>query len=254
MTRSLLGIDFGGSSIKAAIVDVDTGCSVTPLASVKTPEPSTPANCVVAIAELVGRLGGAGPVGLAFPSVIQRGIARTAANVDHQWIGVDGGALLSATIGRPVVFLNDADAAGLAEMKWGAGRNSSGVVIVLTFGTGIGSALFLDGHLLPNTEFGHMEVRGMEAEHRASARVRTEELLDWPAWAERVNEYLARMQALFWPDLFILAGAVTENFAQFGPLLKSVVEIRAAQFTNQAGIVGAALAAASSGSRAQQAS
>jgi polyphosphate glucokinase len=244
MTRSLLGLDVGGSSIKGGIVDVETGCPVTPLASIKTPEPSTPAAVMAAIAELDARLGAKGPAGLAFPSVVQRGIARTAANVDHQWIGVDGGALLTATLGRPVVFLNDADAAGIAEVKWGAGRGSSGVVIVLTFGTGIGSAVFTDGHLVPNTEFGHMELRGMDAEHWASARVRTVEALDWPAWAERVNEYLARMHAMFWPELFILGGAVSADFAQFGPLLKSTAEIRPAQFTGQAGVIGAALAAA----------
>ncbi|MEO7775313.1 MAG: polyphosphate--glucose phosphotransferase [Steroidobacteraceae bacterium] len=244
MTRSLLGLDFGGSSIKGALVDVETGRTLTSRVSIKTPEPSTPDNCIPAIAGLVRQIGGEGPVGLAVPCVVQRGIARTAANIDHKWIGVDGAALLGATIGRPVTFLNDADAAGLAEMKFGAGRGSSGVVIVLTFGTGIGSAIYIDGHLVPNTEFGHMEIRGMEAEHRASARVRTAESLDWPAWAERVNEFLARMHALFWPDLFILSGAVTENYAHFGPLLKSSAEIRSAQFTSEAGIVGAALAAA----------
>lgn len=244
MTRSLLGLDVGGSSIKGGIVDVETGCPVSPLTSIETPNPSTPAAVMAAIKELDARLGARGPVGFAFPSVVQRGIARTAANVDHQWIGVDGGALLTATLGRPAVFLNDADAAGIAEVKWGAGRGSSGVVIVLTFGTGIGSAIFTDGHLVPNTEFGHMELGGMDAEHWASARVRTAESLDWPAWAQRVNEYLARMHALFWPELFILGGAVSADFAQFGPLLRSIAEIRPAQFTGQAGVIGAALAAA----------
>jgi polyphosphate glucokinase len=244
MTRSLLGLDFGGSSIKAGIVDVETGCPVTALTSIKTPDPSTPAATIAAIAELDARLGASGPVGLAVPCVVQRGIARTAANIDRHWIGVDGSALLGATLGRPVTFLNDADAAGIAEMKWGAGRGSSGVVVMLVFGTGIGSAIFTDGILVPNSEFGHMELRGADAEHWASARVRTAESLDWPAWAERVNEFLARMHALFWPDLFILGGAVSENYAQFGPLLKSAAEIRPAQFTGQAGVIGAALAAA----------
>ena len=142
-----------------------------------------------------------------------------------------------------MVVLNDADAAGLAEMKWGAGRGTRGVVIMLTFGTGIGSAVFNDGVLLPNTEFGHLEMGGRDAEQLASARVRTEEKLDWPQWAERVNAYLARMHGLFWPEVFILGGAVSENFAQFAPLLRSPADIRAAQFRGQAGLIGAALAA-----------
>jgi len=178
------------------------------------------------------------------PSVVQHGIARTAANIDKGWIGVDAAARLGARLQRPVVFLNDADAAGLAEMRWGAGRGTQGTVIMLTFGTGIGSAVFVDGVLVPNTEFGHMEMDGQDAELTASARVRTELSLDWPAWCERVNRFLARMHALFWPDVFILGGSVTENFATFGPLLSSPAEIRVAQFAGQAGVVGAALAAA----------
>jgi polyphosphate glucokinase len=141
------------------------------------------------------------------------------------------------------VFLNDADAAGLAEMRWGAGRAARGTVIMLTFGTGIGSAVFVDGALMPNTEFGHLELNGDDAENYASARVRTELKLDWNAWAERVNVYLARLHALMWPDVFILGGAVSENFAAFGPLLQSPAEIRPAQFAGQAGVIGSALAA-----------
>jgi polyphosphate glucokinase len=151
---------------------------------------------------------------------------------------------LRERLSRPAAVLTDADAAGVAEMRWGAGRGTRGVVIVLTFGTGIGSAIFNDGVLLPNTEFGHLEMEGRDAEHLASARVRTVEQLDWPAWAERVNAYLARMQGLFWPDTFILGGAVSENFAHFAPLLRSPAEIRAAGFAGHAGIVGAAMAAA----------
>lgn len=242
--RSILGLDVGGSSIKAGLVDVETGCTLTPLQTVPTPQPSTPQATIEAIAGIDRSLNASGPVGLAFPAVVQRGIARTAANIDHSWLGVDGAALLGAVLKRPVCFLNDADAAGVAEMKWGAGRGAHGVVIMLTFGTGIGSAIFADGVLVPNTEFGHMEMRGMDAEHFASARVKTEENLDWQPWADRVNEYLARMHALFWPDLFILGGAVSANFAVFGPLLTSPAEIRPAQFAGQAGIIGAALAAA----------
>jgi polyphosphate glucokinase len=242
--RSVLGIDVGGSSIKAAVVDVVSGQAVTPLATVATPQPSTPLRLLEAFAELDARFATGGPVGLALPCVVQRGVTRTAANIDKSWIGFDCTAALRARMGRPIAVLNDADAAGLAEIRWGAGRGTRGVVIVLTFGTGIGSAIFHDGVLLPNTEFGHLEMEGRDAEHRASARVRTVEGLDWPAWAERVNAYLARMHGLFWPDVFILGGAVSENFAQFAPLLKSPAEIRAAQFGGQAGLIGAALAAA----------
>jgi polyphosphate glucokinase len=240
----LLGIDTGGSSLKAAPVDVTTGVLASDVVSFPTPVPATPA----AIAGVVKQIAAAfpdvsGPVGFAFPSVVTAGVARTAANVDKAWIGTDGARLVREATGRPAAFLNDADAAALAELRVGAGRGQDGTVIMLTFGTGIGSAIFHDGHLLPNTEFGHMEIRGMEAEHRASARVRTVERLDWPEWSERVNEVLARMHALFWPDLFILGGGVVENWASFGPLLESPARVVPAELGNTAGIVGAALAA-----------
>ena len=240
----LLGIDTGGSSLKAAPVDVTSGVLASDVVSFPTPAPATPG----AIAGVVKQIAAAfpdvsGPVGFAFPSVVTAGIARTAANVDKAWIGTDGARLVREATGRPAAFLNDADAAALAEMRVGAGRGQDGTVIMLTFGTGIGSAIFHDGHLLPNTEFGHMEIRGMEAEHRASARVRTAEQLGWPEWSERVNEVLERMHALFWPDLFILGGGVVENWASFGPLLESPARVVPAELGNTAGIVGAALAA-----------
>jgi polyphosphate glucokinase len=244
MKRSVLGIDVGGSSVKAAVVDVASGEVITPVASVPTPQPSTPERLIETFAAIDGRFATGGPVGLALPCVVQRGVTRTAANVDKAWVGFDCATALRHRLDRPVAVLNDADAAGLAEVRWGAGRGTRGVVIVLTFGTGIGSAIFNNGHLLPNTEFGHLQIDGREAEHIASARVRTVEGLDWPAWAERVNLYLARMHALFWPDVYILGGAVSENFIHFAPLLKSPAEIRAAQFGGHAGLVGAALAAA----------
>ena len=243
MTQSILGVDVGGSSIKAGLVDVESGQPLTPLASVPTPQPSTPERVADAIVELDRSFAARGPVGLALPSVVQQGIARTAANIDKSWLGAHAAGIVGAKLGRPVVCINDADAAGLAEMRWGAGRGSDGVVIMLTFGTGIGSALFTGGKLLPNTEFGHLQIEGRDAETWASARVRTAEALDWPAWAARVNVYLARMHALFWPDLFILGGAVSENFGAFASLLHSPADIRAAAFTGQAGIMGAALAA-----------
>jgi polyphosphate glucokinase len=247
MTRQILGIDVGGSSIKAGLVDVDAGRLTGGLISAPTPQPSTPHALMPVIAALAGRLPGAsGSAGIAFPSVIKQGTARTAANVDHAWIGTDGAALAARALGRPTMFLNDADAAGIAEMRWGAGRGSSGVAIMVTFGTGIGTALFADGKLYPNTELGHMELRGMDAEKWASAYVRTVERLDFPAWIARVNEYLKRLHELFWPDLFILGGAVSERYAEFAPLLRSEAQLRPAHFAGQAGVVGAALAAAES--------
>lgn len=243
MDRILLGIDVGGSSIKGGLVDLDTGALVGELKHVPTPQPAAPPAVMDRVAELASALPSKGPVGFAFPSVVKNGKARTAANVDHGWVGADGAALVRATLGRPCVFLNDADAAGIAEINWGAGRGTRGTVAMVTFGTGIGTAIFLDGKLLPNTELGHLEMRGADAEAWASARVRTEEKLDFPAWIERVNEYLGRLHALFWPDVFILGGAVSERYEEFAPLLKVEAEIRPAQFGNQAGVMGAALAA-----------
>ncbi len=210
-----------------------------------TPQPSTPAAFLAPLRELAQRFPEVtGPVGFAFPTVVKRGIAQTAANVDAAWLGTDGVALVRGALEREAVFLNDADAAGLAEMRFGAGRDVAGTVIVLTFGTGIGSAIFVDGRLLPNTEFGHLEIRGREAEHRASARVLTEEALSWPAWTERVNEVLARMEALLWPDLWIVAGGVTERWSEFGHLLKCRARLEPAVLRQSAGVVGAAIAAA----------
>jgi polyphosphate glucokinase len=240
----VLGIDVGGSSIKGGLVDVAAGRLVGDIVSVPTPRPSAPEAVMKQVFVLGRQLPGAQAVGFAFPSVVKNNIARTAANVDHGWIGADGVKLAHSTLGLPAVFLNDADAAGVAEMKWGAGHGASGTVIMLTFGTGIGTALFSDGKLMPNTEFGHIQMRGADAEAWASARVRTEQNLDFPEWIGRVNEYLALIHSLFWPDVFILGGAVSERFDQFAPLLKSEAEIRPAHFAGQAGVMGAALAAA----------
>ena len=241
---NVLGIDVGGSSIKGGLVDVSTGRLVSEIVHVPTPKPSTPVEVMKQVAVLGAKVPGARAAGFAFPSVVKRNVARTAANVDHGWIGTDGAALASATLGVPTVFLNDADAAGVAEIAWGAGRDTQGTVIMLTFGTGIGTALFADGKLVPNTEFGHIVMHGVDAETWASARVRTEEKLDFPAWVARVNEYLHYIHSLFWPDVFILGGAVSENYEKFAPLLRSPAEIRPAHFAGQAGVMGAALAAA----------
>jgi polyphosphate glucokinase len=241
----MLGIDVGGSSVKAALVDPQAGRLIGSVVAVPTPQPAAPPALTRVIAELAGRFPGAtGRVGVAFPSVIKSGRAYTAAHIDPGWIGTNGEALAAAALGRPVLFLNDADAAGLAEMRFGSGRGCAGTVVMLTFGTGIGTALFSAGRLYPNTEFGHLELRGQDAEAWAAARARTAEGLDFPAWSARVNEYLAALHRLLWPDLFILGGAVSERFAEFAPLLRSPAELRPAHFAGQAGIVGAALAAA----------
>ncbi len=247
MTGPVLGMDVGGSSVKAALVDVGVGRLAGELVAAPTPQPATPDALTNVLAALAGRLpASAGRVGVAFPSVIKGGIAYTAANIDAAWVGTNGAALASQALGRPVLFLNDADAAGLAEMRWGAGRGCSGTVIMLTFGTGIGTALFMDGKLFPNTELGHLELRGMDAEKWASARARSAEGLEFPAWIARVNEYLAAMHRLFWPDVFILGGAVSERFTEFAPFLRSPAQLRPAHFAGHAGVAGAALAAAES--------
>ena len=239
----LLGIDVGGSSIKAGLVDVAARRLNGELVAMPTPQPSTPEAMMKVVAALAEQLPSTGPVGFAFPSVVKQGKARTAAHIDAGWVGADGSELLKRALGRPGVFLNDADAAGLAEMSCGAGRDTPGTVIMLTFGTGIGTALFVDGKLWPNSELGHLELHGQDAEEWASARIRTQLNLDFPAWIARVNEYLAAMHRLFWPDVFILGGAVSERFDEFAPLLRSPAEIRPAHFTSQAGVIGAALAA-----------
>jgi polyphosphate glucokinase len=190
-------------------------------------------------------------VGIALPSVVQRGVVKTAANIDHAWIGTDATALARKVLARRAEVLNDADAAGIAEMRWGAGKGEDGVVFMLTFGTGIGSALFYKGQLVPNTELGHLELKGMDAEKWASAHVKTVLNLDWDAWIERVNDYLARMHALFWPDLFILGGAVSADYDRFAKLLRAGpgARIQPAHFAGQAGVIGAALAAAEANPR-----
>ena len=241
--QTIVGIDVGGSSIKYAPVEPGTGRLLQPLASVPTPEHGKLEPLISCLAELAGKSAFGASVGVALPSVIRNGVALTAANLDESLIGADVRGLLQAKVGQPVVFLNDADAAGIAEMRLGAAKGVSGTVMVLTFGTGIGSALFVDGRLVPNTELGHLELNGREAEHQASARVRSEESLDWAQWSERVNQYLACIDGLFWPDLIVIGGGVSERFDEFGSLLRSRARIRCAKLGAAAGVVGAALAA-----------
>ncbi len=241
----ILAFDVGGSFVKAGLVNPAAGTVAGEVLRRPTPEGASPADVIALLTSVARELPSTGPVGLAFPAVTKRGVAWTAANIDRRWIGTNAQALLEARIGRPVAFLNDADAAGVAEMTLGAGKGRDGTVMVLTLGTGIGTAIFVDGRLLPNTELGHLEVRGEEAEHRASAKVKTDRGLGWSEWAAAVNEVMAAYHELLWPDVFIIGGGVTENWEHFGPLLKSSAEIVPAHFRNDAGIIGAAMAAAS---------
>jgi polyphosphate glucokinase len=242
-TVEVLGIDIGGSGIKGALINVETGEMTTDRHRIPTPNKSTPENVAEVVAELNRYFDWHGPIGCTFPAVVRHGIIYTAANVDKSWIGTDAVTLFEQATGCPVRVLNDADAAGLAEMVIGAGKNRQGVVIMLTFGTGIGSAIFVNGHLLPNTEFGHLPIRGKDAEHRASAKIRDEEDLSWAEWAERVNEYLGLMEFFFSPDLFIIGGGVSKKQHKFMHLLKTQAELVPAQLLNEAGIIGAAMAA-----------
>ena len=244
MVAPILAFDVGGSFVKAGLVDAGQGRLAGEVLRRATPADAAPEAVMDLLAAMARELPSEGPVGLAFPAVTKRGVAWTAANIDRRWIGANAQGLLESRLGRPVAFLNDADAAGVAEMTLGAGRGRGGTVMVLTLGTGIGTAIFVDGRLLPNTELGHLEVRGQEAEHRASAKVRTDHGLSWPVWAASVNEVLAAYHALLWPDVFIIGGGVTENWQHFGPLLASRAEIVPAHFRNDAGMIGAALAAA----------
>jgi len=243
MKTKTLGIDIGGSGIKGAPVDVKKGVLVAERYRIPTPQPSAPDAVGDAVAKIVKHFRWKGVIGCTFPAVIKEGVVYTAANVDKSWIGVNGGKLLKKKTGCPVLLINDADAAGIAEMKFGAGKGRMGVVFILTFGTGIGSAVFVNGSLLPNTELGHIEMNGAEAEHQASDLIRKKEKLDWNEWAARVNDYLALLESLFSPDLFILGGGVSKKHTKYLSLLNTQAQVVPAQLLNDAGIVGAALAA-----------
>lgn len=239
-----LGVDIGGSGIKGATVDTTTGELIANRIRIPTPQPSTPAAVADTVARLVENFDGADAFGCTFPAIVQNGVILSAANVDSSWVGVDGRALFQTSTGRDFTLLNDADAAGIAEMTFGAGRGHQGVVMILTFGTGIGSAIFTNGVLLPNTELGHLKIRGRDAEHRASDRARKDGNLSWADWTPLVNEYLSELEALFSPDLFIFGGGVSKEHQSFLHLLTTRAPIVPATLRNEAGIVGAALAAA----------
>lgn len=238
-----VGVDIGGSGIKAARVDVAAGALVGERLRVPTPQPARPDLVLEATLGLVEQLGAGLPVGVGVPGVVADGVVMTAANIDAAWLGADARALFSAGLGRPVTVLNDADAAGLAEMRFGAGAGHAGVVLVLTLGTGIGSALFVEGRLVPNTEFGHIEIRGKDGELRASAGARDRRGLSYRKWAPLLNEFIQRVDALVWPELVILGGGISRKADRFLPLLDVRPPVVPAALFNQAGIVGAAVRA-----------
>ena len=240
----VLGIDIGGSGIKAAPVDTATGQFMAERQKLLTPQPATPEALAKVVVQLVRSFNWTGLVGITFPGVVVDGVVRTAANVDSSWIGVDAVKLFGSETNVTVTVLNDADAAGVAEIHFGAGKDVHGTVLLLTLGTGIGSALFTDGVLVPNTEFGHIEIRGKDAEKRASDHAREEHQLSWEDWAGRVDEYLEHMEALLSPGLIIIGGGVSRKSSKFLPLLTARVRANVvpAALQNEAGIVGAAMA------------
>ncbi len=240
----VLGIDIGGSGVKGAPVDTATGQLLAERQKLLTPQPATPDAIAKVVAQLVKAFQWTGPLGITFPGVVVNGVTHTAANVDPSWIGTDAAKLFGSLTKLPVTLLNDADAAGVAEMRFGAGKGISGTVLLLTLGTGIGSALFIDGVLVPNTEFGHIQIRGKDAEKRASEHAREEHDLSWGDWAGRVDEYLEQMEALVSPDLFIIGGGVSRKSNKFLPLLTANLRasVVPAGLLNDAGIVGAAMA------------
>jgi polyphosphate glucokinase len=245
-----LGIDIGGTGVKAALVDLDSGRLASKRVRLSTPSPSTPAAVAGTVGEVVAHVEAEHPfpdelpIGAGLPSVVKSGRVLTAANIDKGWIGVDAAELLGRRLGRPVLPLNDADAAAIAEERFGAGRDFEGTVLLLTIGTGIGSGLLIDGRLVPNTEFGHLEFKGRDAEKLLSGVARERRRLRWKAWAQEFNEYLARLELYVSPDLIILGGGVSKVFDKYKEWLTARAPIVTAQFLNTAGIIGAAVAAA----------
>jgi polyphosphate glucokinase len=240
---AILGIDIGGSGVKGAPVDTTLGELLAERVRVPTPQPSDVTSVVEAVAEVAGQFDDFDRVGVTFPGVVVDGITRTAANVDKSWLDAPAAGVFSDRLGKPVTVLNDADAAGVAEVAFGAGRGQSGLIMMLTFGTGIGSALFLDGVLIPNTELGHLELDGKDAEVRASDRAREVEEMSWEKWAERVEAYLRHVEMLLSPRLFIIGGGVSKKSDRFFPLIDIRTPMVPATLLNNAGIIGAAVTA-----------
>lgn len=243
---NILGVDVGGSGIKGAIVDTTSGNLVSERIRIETPQPATPEAVGLTIKDLAHQHGWTGPIGIGFPAAIQHGIARTASNIDKAFIGTSVSELFSTQTGCPVYVANDADVAGLAEMRFGAGKDHHGVVLIVTIGTGLGTALFTNGQLLPNTELGHIYLdNGIEAERFASEAARDADALKWKQWGTRFNHYLTAMEALLWPDLVILGGGASAKMEKFASQITIKAPVVPAKFLNQAGIVGAALYAQS---------
>lgn len=243
--RQALGVDVGGSGVKGAIVDLDTGQLVGERFRIETPQPATPEAVTQAVADVVRHFSWTGPLGVTYPGVVVDGVVHTAANVDRAWIGCNAAEAYSKALGgQRVTVLNDADAAGLAEQRYGAGRNRNGVVVLLTFGTGIGSAVIHHGMLLPNTEFGHIEVGGKEAEQRAASSVMERKGWSYRKWTKQVTRVLVAVENAIWPELIIAGGGISKKADKWIPLLKNRTPVVAAELLNTAGIVGAAMAAA----------
>jgi len=236
-----IGVDIGGTGIKGAPVDLDAGAFAAERIRIPTPQPATPDAVAAIVKEIVTKLDAPGTIGLTLPSVVLDGVVQTAANIDHEWIGTDATALFEEATGRPVGVVNDADAAGIAEVRFGAGKDRHGVVLLLTLGTGIGSALFVDGTLVPNTELGHLPLHHGDAEDWAAESVRGDDDLSWKEWGQRLSDYMELVEKLLWPNLIIIGGGVSRKSEKFLPHIRARTEIVPAQLLNDAGIVGAAL-------------
>jgi polyphosphate glucokinase len=239
----ILGLDIGGTGIKGAIVDTNTGELVADRFRLLTPNPATPDAVVATTAKVVEHFDWKGPAGCGFPAAIKSGVAYTAANISKKWLGVNVAEALSDATGCAVTVLNDADAAGLAEMRFGAGRDRAGTVLILTLGTGIGTAIFVNGQLVPNMELGHIEIDGRDAELLAAEIVRKRKGLSWKKWGKQVGRYLQTIEKLIWPDLIIIGGGASKKHDKFFPHFAIQTEVVPAGMLNEAGIVGAALAA-----------
>lgn len=239
----ILGVDVGGSGIKGAPVDTETGTLIAERLRIKTPKKGEPEPIAEVVNQIAQSFNWRGKIGIGFPAPIKGGVTLMAANISEKWVGTNADALFTKITGCDCTMINDADAAGLAEMAFGAGRGQPGTVIMLTLGTGIGSAIFHRGQLLPNTEFGHMEMDGEDAEFRASDAARKRDDLSWKKYAKRLNKYLKTMEKLFWPNLFIIGGGISKESDKFLPLLTIETPAVPAQLLNEAGVVGAALGA-----------
>lgn len=239
----VLGVDIGGSGIKGAPVDTETGSLLAARHRIQTPQPAKPRPVAEVVAEIAHFFRWSGAIGCGFPAVVSKGVVQSAANIHSKWIGVNAAGLFSEATGCPVTVVNDADAAGMAEMTFGAGRGRMGVVVLVTIGTGLGTAIFTDGKLLPNAELGHVEINCEDAEFLASDAARKREKLSWKKWGKRLNGYLNHLEKLLSPEVFILGGGVSSQFDEFSRFLKLNAQVIPAQFLNEAGIVGAALSA-----------